>query len=103
MTEPTRIRAQITGDKANVRILMTHEMETGQRKDASGNLVPAWYIQDVTVRHNNKIVMTAQWGSAISKNPYLQFTLKGAKVGDKLSLNWKDTQGASRTDEATLA
>jgi sulfur-oxidizing protein SoxZ len=103
MTEPTRIRAQITGDKANVRILMTHEMETGQRKDASGNLVPAWYIQDVTVRHNSKIVLTAQWGSAISKNPYLQFTLKGAKVGDKLSLSWKDTQGASRTDEATLA
>lgn len=102
MTESTRIRTQVMGDKATVRILMTHDMETGQRKDAAGNLVPAWYIQDVTVRHNGKVVMTAQWGSAISKNPYLQFTLKGAKVGNKLSLSWKDTQGASRTDEATL-
>lgn len=102
MTEPTRIRAQAVSDKANVRILMAHEMETGQRKDASGNLVPAWYINDVSISHNGKVIMTTQWGSAVSKNPYLQFNLKGAKAGDKLRLTWKDTKGVTRTDEATV-
>ena len=48
MADPMRIRAQVAGDKATVRVLMAHEMEAGQRRDASGNLIPAWFIQEVT-------------------------------------------------------
>ncbi len=59
MADPMRIRAQATGDKATVRVLMAHEMEGGQRKDASGNIVPAWFIQEVTATHNGKTVLTA--------------------------------------------
>jgi len=40
-----RIRAKAQGDVADVRVLMAHEMETGQRKEAEGKLVPAWFIQ----------------------------------------------------------
>lgn len=103
MTDPMRIRAQASGDKTTVRVLMNHEMETGQRKDASGNLVPAWFIQEVSAQHNGKTVMTAQWGPAISKNPFLQFVVKGAKAGDKISITWVDNKGGKRTDEATVS
>lgn len=100
MTEATRIRAQLQGDKAQVRILMAHEMESGQRRDAAGKVVPAWYIQEVTVTHNGRTVLSADWGPAVSKSPYLQFMLKGAKVGDRIGVSWKDNRGATRTDEA---
>ncbi len=102
MADPMRIRAQAAGDKATVRVLMAHEMETGQRKDASGKVVPAWFIQEITAKHNGKPVMTAQWGPAISKNPFLQFVVKGAKAGDKIEVSWKDNKGETRTDEATV-
>jgi sulfur-oxidizing protein SoxZ len=103
MADPMRIRAQIAGDKANVRVLMSHEMETGLRKDAAGKVIPAWYIQEVSAQLNGKPVMTAQWGPSVSKNPLLQFFIKGAKVGDKVSVTWKDNKGDTRTDEAAVS
>jgi sulfur-oxidizing protein SoxZ len=103
MGDPMRIRAQVTGDKATVRVLMNHEMESGQRKDAAGKTVPAWFIQEVSASHNGKPVLTAQWGPSVAKNPFLQFNLKGAKAGDKVSVTWLDNRGDKRTDEATVA
>jgi sulfur-oxidizing protein SoxZ len=82
---------------------MAHEMEAGQRRDASGNLIPAWFIQEVTATHNGKVVLTAEWGPAVSKNPFMQFAVKGAKAGDKIAVTWKDNRGATRTDEATVS
>ena len=103
MASPMRIRARMAGDVADVRVLMAHEMETGTRKGSDGQIVPAWFIQEVVGSHNGKPVMTAQWGPAISKNPYLQFKIKGAKAGDKVTVTWKDNTGESRTDEAAIA
>ena len=103
MADPMRIRAQSAGDKATVRVLMSHEMETGLRKDAAGKLIPAWYIQEVTAQLNGKTVMTAQWGPSVAKNPFLQFSVKGAKAGDKLAMSWTDNKGEKRTDEATVS
>jgi sulfur-oxidizing protein SoxZ len=103
MADPMRIRAQASGDKATVRVLMSHEMESGQRKDAAGKLVPAWYIQEVTASLNGKQVLAAEWGPAVSKNPFLQFAIKGAKAGDKVAVSWKDSKGDTRTDEVTVS
>ena len=103
MADPMRIRAQVAGDKATVRVLMAHEMETGQRKDTAGKVIPAWFIQEVSAQLNGKPVMSAQWGPAVAKNPFLQFSIKGAKVGDKVSVTWVDTKGDKRTDEATVS
>ena len=103
MTDPMRIRAQVAGDKATVRVLMAHEMETGQRKDAAGKVIAAWFIQEVSATHNGKPVLSAQWWPAISKNPFMQFSLKGAKVGDKIAITWVDNKGEKRTDEATVS
>ena len=103
MADPMRIRAKLEGDKTLVRVLMAHEMETGQRRDAGGKLVPAHFIQEVTAVHNGKTVLSAQWGTAISKNPYLQFQFSGAKAGDKIVISWVDNKGDKRSDEATVA
>ena len=103
MADPMRIRAQAAGDKTTVRVLMSHEMETGQRKDSSGKVIPAWFIQEVTAAHNGKTVLTADWGPSIAKNPFLQFVVKGAKAGDKISISWVDNKGDKRTDEATVS
>jgi sulfur-oxidizing protein SoxZ len=103
MADPMRIRAQAAGDKATVRVLMSHEMETGQRKDASGKLIPAWFIQEVSAALNGKVVMTAQWGPAVAKNPFLQFSIKGAKAGDKVAVSWIDNKGDKRTDEVSVS
>lgn len=102
MTEPSRIRAQASASGAIVRVLMQHEMETGQRKDAAGKTIPAWHITNVMATLNGKQVLNADWGPGISKNPFLQFTLKGAKAGDKVAVSWRDNRGATRTDEAVV-
>jgi sulfur-oxidizing protein SoxZ len=98
-----RIRAQAQGDKTTVRVLVSHEMESGQRRDAAGKTVPAWFIQNIVATHNGKTVMSAQWGPAVSKNPYMQFSFKGAKAGDKVAVSWTDSKGEKRTDEAVVS
>ncbi|MBL8318472.1 MAG: thiosulfate oxidation carrier complex protein SoxZ [Burkholderiaceae bacterium] len=103
MADPMRIRAQAAGDKTTVRVLMSHEMETGQRKDSAGKTIPAWFIQEVTATHNGKPVLAAQWGASVSKNPFLQFVVKGAKAGDKIAVSWVDNKGDKRTDEAVVS
>ena len=100
--DATRIRARLQGGSALVRMRMAHEMESGQRKNAAGKVVPAWHIDQVTVSLNGKPVMTAEWGPGVSKNPYLQLTLKKAKAGDKLTVSWHDNKATSRTDDMLL-
>lgn len=102
MSDPTRIRAQVAGDKATVRVLMAHEMESGQRKDAAGKTIPAWHILEMTATLNGKPVLTVQMGPSVSKNPYLQFTLRGAKPGDRIGIAWVDNRGQRRSDEALV-
>ncbi len=103
MADPMKIRATATGGKVVVKILMAHEMETGQRKDAAGKTIPAWFIQNVTATHNGKPVLSAQWGPAVSKNTYLEFRFTGGKAGEKIVVTWKDNRDEQRTDEATIS
>lgn len=102
MAEPMKIRAMLKGDVADIRVLVAHPMETGQRKDASGALVPLHFIQNMTVTHNGKTVYEGQWSQAISRNPVFAVRVKGAKVGDKVVVSWIDNKNDKRTDEATV-
>ena len=103
MAEPMKIRAILQGDVADVRVLMLHPMETGQRRDAKGEIVPLHFIQNVVITHNGKTVLDAQWSQAVSRNPFLGLRIKGARTGDKISVTWMDNKGDKRTDEATVA
>jgi sulfur-oxidizing protein SoxZ len=103
MPDPMKIRANLVGDSTEVKVLMNHEMETGLRKDAQGKTIPAWFIQSVSATWNGKTVLSAQWGPAVSKNPFMSFKFKGGAKGDKVVITWVDTRGDQRTDEATIA
>ncbi|PWB45635.1 MAG: thiosulfate oxidation carrier complex protein SoxZ [Nitrosomonadales bacterium] len=104
MAEPMKIRAQMQGDTADIKVLMNHIMETGLRKDAkTGQLIPAHHIQTINVTVGGKVVLDAQWSGAIAKNPFLGFKVKGAKAGDKVVINWVDNKGDKRTDEAAIS
>jgi len=100
MAKSIRIRAQAKGGETVVKALVTHPMETGLRKDKkTGEKIPAHFIQEVTCKHNGAQVLTAHWGPAVSKNPYLSFTLNGGKAGDTIELSWVDNKGEK--DSAT--
>lgn len=103
MADPMRIRANEAGGVTTVRVLMSHPMEPGTRKDASGNVVPAHHITDVVATHNGREVLKALWSGAVSQNPFLSFKFKGANKGDKIVVKWTDNKGESRTDEAVIA
>jgi len=102
MADPMRIRAVAKDGNVNVKILMAHEMETGQRKDSAGKPIPAHFIQHVSATWEGKVVLSATWGPAIAKNPFLEFSFKGGKKGDKIQVTWTDNKGDKRTDEATI-
>jgi len=102
-TRPMRIRAVEKDGVTEVKVLMSHIMETGQRKDSAGNIVPAHFIQNVVVKNGDKTVLAAEWGPAVSRDPFLSFKFKGGKKGDKVTVTWTDNEGESRTDEATVS
>lgn len=88
-----KMRAKLVNDTTEVKMIINHPMETGHKKNDSGELIPAHFIQLLTAKLNDKPVLEMQWGTGISKNPYLTFYLKDAKVGDKIAINWIDNLG----------
>lgn len=103
MADPMKIRAHMEGDVCNVKVLMSHPMETGQRRDTrTGQLVPAHFIQTVTASLNGRVVMDAQWTQAISKNPFFGFKVKGARAGDRVTIAWIDNLGSKSSAEAVI-
>lgn len=102
MANPMKIRAANKDGVTEVKVLVSHEMETGQRKDSAGAVVPAWFITELTAKHNDKLVLSSEFGPSISKNPYLAFKFKGGAKGDKIVVSWKDNKGDTRSDEAVI-
>jgi sulfur-oxidizing protein SoxZ len=98
-----RIRATAKDGIADVRVLMSHPMETGQRKDAAGKLVPLHFIQNLTVKLNGRTVIEGQVSQAVSRNPVFSFRLRGGKVGDKIEISWLDNTGDKNSTEAVIA
>lgn len=102
MGNPMKIRAANKDGVTEVKVLVSHEMETGQRKDANGAIVPAWFITELVAKHGDKTVLSSEFGPSVSKNPYLAFKFKGGAKGDKLAVSWMDNKGEKRTDEVQI-
>lgn len=99
-----KLRAKITDGVTAVKVLISHPMETGLQKDKkTGEKIPAHFIQEVVCKHKDTTVMTANWGGAVSKNPYLSFNFKGAAVGDTISLSWVDNKGEKDSADAAIS
>jgi len=103
MAEQIKIRAQNQGEVTDIRILLQHPMETGQRKDDKGQTFAPNFIQTFSVSLNGKIIIDGQLNTSISKNPLFAFKARGIKAGDKLSVAWLDNLGDQRRDEITVA
>jgi sulfur-oxidizing protein SoxZ len=98
-----KIRASAKDGVTTVKSLISHPMETGNRKDSkTGEKIPAHFIQEVVCTHNGTTVMTASWGPAISKNPYLSFSFKGGAAGDKVGLSWVDNKGEKDSEQTEV-
>jgi len=102
MSDNMKMRAQLKDGMVEVKVLMSHPMETGRKKDDFGQLIPAHFIQLLTATLNGKTVLEAQWGTGIAKNPYLTFRLIGAKLGDKVTVTWVDNKGESATQDISV-
>ena len=100
---PMKMRATLAGGYTDVRVLMTHPMETGQRKDAEGKVVPMHFIQNLTVKVNGRTVVDGQVSQAVSRNPVFSFRLRGGSKGDKVEVSWLDSQGESNKTETAVA
>lgn len=103
MATPMKIRAKMMGDFADIRVLMQHPMETGQRKDGAGKLIPAHFIQQVSIDVAGKRVLEGETNTSVSKNPLVAVRVRGVKAGDKVVASWVDNKGEKRTDEDVIA
>ena len=102
MADTMKMRARLKDGVTEVKVLIGHPMETGRRKNDFGDVIPAHFIQLVSASLNGKPVLDAQWGTGISKNPYLTFHLNKAKVGDIVQVNWTDNQGKTGAGEIAV-
>ncbi|GAB6043782.1 thiosulfate oxidation carrier complex protein SoxZ [Endothiovibrio diazotrophicus] len=98
-----KLKARLKDGVTTVKVLMSHPMETGLRKDKkTGEMIPAHHITEVMCEHNGATVLSAEWGGAISKNPYLSFKFNGGAAGDSVKITWTDNKGESETAEGKI-
>lgn len=95
--KPTpRVRLPATAKKDEVieiKTLISHEMESGQRRDSAGKAIPRKIINKVTAAFNGKVFFEADWHPAISANPYQSFFFKATESGE-FTFTWKDDDGS---------
>lgn len=97
-----KARAKTSGDAVQVKVLMQHPMETGLRKDKEGKKIPPHFIQEVTLSQGGKALVKANYGPAVSKNPYLSMMVKGPKSGDTINIKWVDNMGKDASTDVTV-
>jgi sulfur-oxidizing protein SoxZ len=82
------------GDLIEVRSLISHEMESGQRRDAQGAVIPRRIINSFRATFNGKEVFRAAWQPAISANPYQAFFVRATQSGE-FEFTWTDDDGST--------
>ncbi len=97
MSNPTpRVRVPAkakAGEVIEIKTLISHEMESGQRKDSAGKVIPRKIIKSFTASFNGKPFLESDWHPAISANPYQSFYFKVAEAGE-FRFVWKDDDGS---------
>lgn len=105
MSEPrVRVPSSVNkGEAFQVKSLISHKMESGQRTDENGETIPRFIINKFTATFNGKEVFSADWHPAISANPYMSFYMSAEESGD-LVLEWTDDNGetVSKTVEVNV-
>jgi|GEM_PF-70130 sulfur-oxidizing protein SoxY len=104
-----KMRARLLVDSAlgqqvaELKIIILHPMRTGRSKNDDGRVLPAHFMQLMQVVLNGQVIVDAQTGTGISRNPYFTFYIKEAKVGDVIAVNWQDNLGYEGHGQVTVA
>jgi sulfur-oxidizing protein SoxZ len=99
-----KVKAKEKDGIVEVKALIKHPMETGQRKDKkTGKPIPAHFVQQITVEHGGKTRVSADWSGGVSKNPLLFVKFKGGAKGDTIKVSWTDNQGGSDSVEEAIS
>lgn len=103
MSQTIKVRIRREGERAEVRALIIHPMETGLRKDPlTGDTVPRHHITRIRFAHNGRVVLVAHCSTAVAKNPLFDFSFDGVRVGDRFSTEWVDTLGVTDALETVV-
>lgn len=86
-----------------LKIIVLHPMRTGRSKNDDGQLIPAHFMQLLQVVLHGQVIIDVQTGTAISRNPYFTFYLRGASVGDVVTVNWQDNRGLEGHGQVTVS
>lgn len=98
-----RIRARMRGGAAEIKLLLQHPMETGNRRDPVTNIkVPRHFIREVRCEHKGIEVLSCDWSWGVSRNPFLSFRVTGAQPGDAITVTWSDSEGVSDSIETPI-
>ena len=90
------------GELIEIKTLISHVMESGQRRDPAGAVIPRRIINKFTAAFNGKMVFEADWNPAISANPYQSFFYKAKETGEFV-FTWKDDDGSAYEAKNKLA
>lgn len=103
VADTIKLRVTREGDRAGVKCLIVHPMETGLRKDPlTGAVVPRHHITRIAFCCNGRAVLVVDCSTAVAKNPYFEFSFDGARAGDRFSVEWVDTRGETDSLETVL-
>lgn len=89
------------GDVIEIKTLIAHKMESGQRKDKKGAVIPRQIINKFEAKYNGEVVFSADWHPAISANPYMAFHTVATESGT-LEFTWTDDDGSVYTKTAKI-
>ncbi len=97
------IKAKQDDSVTTVKMLIRHPMETGQRKNEDGELVPINYIAKVSVLNADKqVIFNANWGPAMAKDPIMAFKSKALKKGEEITVIWQNHNGDEQKQNAVV-
>ena len=103
MAKEMKVRAKFKDGITTVKALIYHEMESGSRKDKeTGELIPAHFIKEIKAELNGEVIISAEWGTGVSKNPYWSFEFEGGKPGDVVKITWTDNKGETGSGKAAI-
>jgi len=104
-----KMRARLMDERSpgkpvtELKIIILHPMRTGRSKNDDGQLLPAHFMQLMQVVLNGQVIVDAQTGTGISRNPYFTFYIQEAKVGDVIAVNWQDNLGYEGHGQVTVS
>lgn len=89
------------GEVVRVRALIEHRMETGLRPSADGKVIPRNIINEFEARLDGELLFTWRPETAVSQNPYIEFTFVASKANE-LQMKWVDDEGTIITGSKQL-